>query len=388
LSNRFERLRPVLFHVSRLDETERRTLKEIVRLRNSLRYAVGDHPRRWHRLLRRSAFARALTASVEVAGYGVTVDDAIVALEGGDPLETHPWDWAALGGCRSAMTYVLHLATDPHFEYSTALIRALHFMISHHELGRNPGRWRPGAGAVRGEVGDEVIYDAPHADLVPALVAELVQSILPENAAEDHPIVVAAVAHLNLALIRPFSEGNGRMARCLQALILARDSALPPQFSSIEEYIAVNAQTYRDVLAEVAGSRWQPRREVRAWLRFCLSAHLWQANNLIRRARETERLWELLEDETRALGLPTRLTSALVDAASGLQVRNVTYRPIADVSDQVASRDLKLAVDARLLVARGEKRRRSYIASPALEVIRDRVQEPPGGGESFSDRGF
>jgi Fic family protein len=214
-----------------------------------------------------------------------------------------------------------------------------------------------------------------------------VQSIHPESTTEDHPIVVAAIAHLNLALIRPFSEGNGRMARCLQALILARASSLPPQFSSIEEYIATNAQAYRDVLAEVGGGRWQPRREARAWLRFCLSAHLWQANNLIRRARETERLWELLEDETRSWGLPTRLTSALVDAASGLQVRNVTYRPIADVSDQVASRDLKLAVDARLLVARGEKRRRSYFASPVLESIRRRVQEPDVGGEALFDGG-
>jgi Fic family protein len=286
------------------------------------------------------------------------------------------------------MTYVLHLATDPHFEYSTALIRALHFMINHHDLGRNPGRWRPGSGAVQEEEGEGVAYEAPGADAVPDLVAELVESILPQNTTEYHPIVVAAGAHLNLALIRPFSEGNGRMARCLQALILARASALPPQFSSIEEYIALNAQEYRNVLAEVGGGKWQPRREARAWLRFCLGAHLWQANNLIRRARETERLWELLEDETRTWGLPTRLTSALVDAASGLQVRNATYRPIADVSDQVASRDLKLAVDARLLVALGEKRRRTYMASPVLEAIRGRVEEPAPSSESLSDKAF
>jgi Fic family protein len=381
-------MRALLFHITRLDETERRSLKEIVRLRESLRYAVGDHPRRWHRLLRRSAFARALAGSVETAGFAVTVDDAIVALEGGEPLGAHPWDWAALGGCKSAMTYVLHLAMDPHFEYSTALIRALHFMINHHDLGRNPGRWRPGSGAVREEEGEGVAYEAPGADAVPDLVAELVESILPQNTTEDHPIVVAACAHLNLALIRPFAEGNGRMARCLQALILARASALPPQFSSIEEYIALNAQEYRNVLAEVGGGKWQPRREARRWLRFCLGAHLWQATNLIRRARETERLWELLEDETRAWGLPTRLTSALVDAASGLQVRNATYRPIADVSDQVASRDLKLAVDARLLVAIGEKRRRTYMASPVLEAIRGRVEEPAPSSEPLSDKAF
>jgi Fic family protein len=342
-------------------------------------------------LLRRSAFARAIAGSVQAAGFEVSVDDAIVALEGGDPLETHPWDWAALGGCRSAMTYVLHLATDPHFEYSTALVRALHFMISHHDLGRNPGRWRPGPGLIRDEWGggsERVVYEAPSPELVPELVAELVESILPENATEHDPIVVAAAAHLNLALIHPFAEANGRMARCLQALVLARASALPPQFSSIEEYIALNAQAYREVLADVGGGRWQPGREARPWLRFCLGAHLWQVNNLIRRARETELLWELVEEEMGARGLPTRLTAALVDAASGLVVRNATYRPIADVSDQVASRDLKLAVDARLLIARGEKRRRFYVASTGLEAMRERVQETHTNSEGFYDRAY
>jgi Fic family protein len=138
----------------------------------------------------------------------------------------------------------------------------------------------------------------------------------------------------------------------------------------------------------VGGGRWQPRRDARPWLRFCLSAHLWQTNTLIRRARETERLWEILEGETNVRGLPTRLTCALVDAASGLQVRNATYRSVAEVSDQVASRDLKMAVDAKLLVAVGEKRRRSYLASPTLLAIHGRVGETVSGQDSFWEREF
>jgi Fic family protein len=376
----------VIFQLVRLDETERRSLLEIARLRDSLRYAVGDHPRRWHRLLRRSAFARAIAGSVELAGFPVSVDDAIVAADGGEPLETDPYAWAVLGGCRAAMIYVIHLATDPHFEYSTALIRALHFMISQHDLGRNPGRWRPGPSEVWDYDRAEAVYEAPNAELVPGLMTEFVASLAEGDDAEHNPIIIAALAHLNLAMIHPFSDCNGRMARCIQALILARGSSLPPQFSSIEEYIASHAREYMDILAEVGGGRWQPRKDPRPWLRFCLSAHLAQANALIRRARETERLWGLLEGETGALGLPRRLTSALVDAASGIQVRNSTYRPIAEVSDQVASRDLKLAVDAQLLTAKGEKRRRAYVAASDLESIRDRAQDPEVGGDPFSQK--
>jgi Fic family protein len=261
-------------------------------------------------------------------------------------------------------------------------------MITQYDLGKNPGRWRPGPSDVWDENRDEPVYEAPNPELVPELMAELVEAMGVGGETEDNPIVMGALAHLNLVMIHPFTDGNGRVGRCLQALVLARSSSLPPQFSSIEEYIAGNRRAYMDVLAQVGGGRWQPRRDPRPWVRFCLSAHLEQANNLIRRARETERLWDLLEGETGARGIPTRLTSALVDAASGLQVRNSTYRPMAEVSEQVASRDLKMAVDAKLLVAKGEKRRRAYLASPTLETLRDRAQRPTVAGDPFAEDPF
>ena len=67
---------------------------------------------------------------------------------------------------------------------------------------------------------------------------------------------------------------------------------------------------------------------------------------------------------------------ALSDAAVGWRVRNTTYRPVAEVSDQIARRDLKLAVEAGLLVAMGERRGRHYVASDRLKQIRDQTREP------------
>ncbi len=45
------------------------------------------------------------------------------------------------------------------------------------------------------------------------------------------------VTSLNLVLIHPFRDGNGRMARCLQTLVLAREGMVSPIFASIEEYL-------------------------------------------------------------------------------------------------------------------------------------------------------
>jgi hypothetical protein len=82
-----------------------------------------------------------------------------------------------------------------------------------------------------------------------------------------------------------------------------------------------------------------------------------------------EKLWDLLEREASRRGLPERSIPALAEAALGLRIRNGTYRKSADISDNVASRDLKLLSDAGLLVPQGAKRGRHYTASDVLRAI-------------------
>lgn len=123
------------------------------------------------------------------------------------------------------------------------------------------------------------------------------------------------------------------------------------------------------------GGSWHPERDARPWIRFCLTAHYRQATTLLLRTRELQRLWDALEEEISRKGLPERTMLALADAAIGLKVRNATYRPIADISDNLAGRDLKSLVEHGLLVAEGEKRGRVYVASDVLKAIGARTRE-------------
>ena len=218
------------------------------------------------------------------------------------------------------------------------------------------------------------------------MINELVDALNGTDA--DTPALArAAMAHLDFVMIHPFSDANGRMARCLQTLVLARAGTLAPQFSSIEEYLGDNTRAYYDVLAVVGAGSWHPEHDARPWLRFCLTAHLRQATTLLRRARETSKLWDTLEQEVSRCGLPDRVLYALADAASGWRVRNATYRPVAEVSDQLAGRDLRLAVNAGLLIAQGEKRGRYYVASDRLKQIRVQTREPrPALDDPFAAR--
>ena len=367
----------MLYSIDKLPDDFINVVARIEELRLRLRFLLQQQPRRWTGVLRRSMFALAIQGSNSIEGYNVTVGDAVAAVDGDMPqMDERNEAWLAVRGYREAMTYVLQLADDPHFSYHAATLRSLHFMMLSYELGKNPGRWRPGVIFVRRAGSDGIVYQGPDAALVPGLVEELVLSLNSSSAPGLPVIVRAALAHLNLVMIHPYSDGNGRMARALQTLVLARDGILDATFSSIEEHIGKNTAEYYQVLADVGQGAWHPARDPLPWIRYCLVAHYQQAEAYSRRAQESGRLATELEAELKRHGLNERMAFALHDAANGLRVSNAIYRRMAAVNDAVASRDLSTLSTRGLLVATGEKRGRVYTASPALMKIREASRLP------------
>lgn len=361
----------MLFDTPELDSHEEWVLENVSSLRQRLSTVVRD-PRRWVGLLRRVSFARAIQGSNSIEGYNVSLDDAVAAADEEEPLDAERETWAAVSGYRDAMTYVLQIADDPLVRLDESLIRSLHFMMLKYDLAKSPGRWRPGTIYVRNEQSGEIVYEGPQAGLVPSLMVELIDQLSAES---DVPVMIrAAMAHLNLVMIHPFRDGNGRMARCLQTLVLARDGILSPQFCSIEEYLGRNTEAYYRVLGDVGAGSWHPERDARAWIRYNLTAHYRQAQTLLRRVEESELRWDELERMVIDGGLPDRAVSTVFNASLGLRIRNQTYRGNADVSDQVASRDLRLLVDAHMLEPRGERRGRFYVRGARLIEVDERIR--------------
>ncbi|MDE2735643.1 MAG: hypothetical protein OXI72_14690 [Gemmatimonadota bacterium] len=101
-----------------------------------------------------------------------------------------------------------------------------------------------------------------------------------------------------------------------------------------------------------------------------------------------ERLYAELSDLVIANGLPDRMALALIQAAFGTRVRNSSYRVSADVSKNLASRDLKVLVDAGLLVPEGERRGRFYSAAPIVAEIRQKLRLPKKVNDPFAEGGL
>lgn len=377
----------VLFETPELGPDELRVLTLIEGVREKLRWRLHE-PRRWHGSLRRMSFARAVRGSNSIEGFDAPLDDAAAIDLGEEPLDASEETYLALKGYRDAMTFVLQLANEPDFFYSEQLFKSLHFIMTSYDLKNRPGLWRAGSIYVRKDETGEMVYEGADIDLVPGLMRELGETL---NREDDCPAMVrAAMAHLNLVLIHPFRDGNGRMGRSLQTLVLARERIIDPVFSSIEEYLGRNTQAYYDVLEAVGGGHWQPHRDARAWIRFTLTAHLRQARTVLRRIRESEKLWDEIERVVDKLPVPDRTIPILFDAATGFRIRNATYRAIWDdeVSDGMASRDLRLLVEHNLLIPHGERRGRYYTASRELVgVWRNIIAERDARDESdpFAD---
>jgi Fic family protein len=364
----------VIHQVPRLEQGEEAALARIEDLRRRLKYVVAER-RRWVGSVRRVLSARAIQGSNSIEGYNVSVEDAVAAIEGADPAEAGDEDWHAVMGYRRALTYVLQLSQDEHFEYTAGLIRSLHFMMTEYSLDAGPGLWRPGAIWIRNDLTGEVVYEGPDAVLVPGLIDELIEQL---TGSPDTPAPVrAAMAHLNLAMVHPFRDGNGRMARCLQTLVLAREGILAPEFSSIEEYLGANTAAYYAILEEVGQGRWSPQHDARPWVRFCLTAHFVQATSVLRRVHESERVWIETERLLEPHRLQYRCLAALFDATLGLRIRNAIYRGTLkswdeEISHGVATADLAAMVKQGLLEKRGQKRGSYYVAAGPLLDIRKR----------------
>jgi Fic family protein len=335
------------------------------------RASLADYlraPKRWNGLLRRTSTARAIQGSNTIEGYTVSEEDAVAAVDDEPPLSADHATWLEIIAYRRVLTYVLNVATEPGFVIDEAVLRSMHFMLLDHDLSKTPGRYRTKEIFVRDDKRGVNVYAGPDGDLVPRLMQSLSESLSTPTA--DDPLVRGAMAHLNLVMVHPFRDGNGRMARALQTMVLAQDQVVEPTFSSIEEWLGNNTQEYYEVLAATGHGAWNPANDATLWVKFNLRAHHMQAQTMRRRFDEAEIQWRKIDELVAEHRLNDRIGAALFDALIGLRVTRPSYVKLTELDERTATRDLVNAANIGLLEARGERRGRHYVAGEPLRETR------------------
>ncbi|MGH2661206.1 MAG: Fic family protein [Actinomycetota bacterium] len=323
----------------------------------------GVLPRRWAGRLRRDLEAEAVAASTSMEGVVVTVDEVRRILAGDQPPEVEPADRDLVEGYQQAMNFVLRRADDPAFEWNRELIVGLHDRILAGKYDQGAGRLRTESPAfVVNRLTGEQVFLPPSGEEVEKLIDEACQRL---REGPSHPAVLSAWAHVAIASIHPFRDGNGRVARVLASLAMYRGGFTRAEFTSLEEWWGHHRADYYAAF-ECLGERFRYDTDVSPFIEAHIEAQLKQVRSLDLRERVQREIWVVLEDIAEDANLHRRVGNALWDAFFGRDVTAGYYRGLADVSPATATNDLAGAVSAGLLLAEGQRRARRYLADVRL----------------------
>lgn len=164
---------------------------------------------------------------------------------------------------------------------------------------------------VSGAVGRErVHFEAPPATRLPDEVRAFLTWFNAEP--EIDPLLKAALAHLWFVTIHPFDDGNGRVARAIADMALARSEQSPQRFYSMSAQIRVERNAYYDVLEQTQ----QGPLDVTPWMEWfigCLGRAIAAAEEGLGTVLGRARFWDRLDDvslNARQRQVLTRLLAA------------------------------------------------------------------------------
>ena len=352
--------------IYRTPPTNKALARQLAQL-DELRKRLGDQAAvagPWLGSLRRQWRASSAESSIEIEGFHVPAEEALAVASGNEPLDPEDEDRMALSCYARAMDHVGVMSDDRAFRWVERVVLDLHFDVCYFQKDKDPGRYRRVGIEVTSTGGGPPAYIGPPYEEVPTLMAEVI-AWLDHGDADLHVAVRAAMAHLHLVSVHPFRDGNGRISRIVQSLVLAREGLLAPEFVSIEEYLGRNTDAYYDTLQKVQGGSYQPDRDAAPWVRFCVQAHLEQARHRLEQLAEAGRRWSLLEELVERRDWPDRLVIAL-EQSLFQGVDRASYVAEAEVSAPTASNDFRRLLDAGLVVQQGKGRTTRYLASESL----------------------
>ena len=212
------------------------------------------------------------------------------------------------------------------------------------------GAWRPPGGGpmqvVSGPLGRErVHFEAPAPERVPAEMARFLDWF--NEPAPLDPVVRAGLAHFWFVTIHPFEDGNGRIARAIADLALARADGTRERFYSMSAQIEAERKDYYFQLE--AAQRGEP--DITRWLEWflsCLGRALAGADELLTAVLHKAELWRRINQSP--VNARQRLViNRLLDGFQGFLTTS-KYAKLARCSADTALRDIQDLVQRGILL--------------------------------------
>ena len=189
-----------------------------------------------------------------------------------------------------------------------------------------------------------------------------------DDIADIDAVVKAALGHLWFVTIHPFDDGNGRIARAIADLALARSEKSPQRFYSMSAQIRQERKAYYDILEQTQ----KGTLDVTPWMEWflaCLGRAIEGAQTTLSAVLQKARFWKTIGDAP--INARQRLVlNRLLDGFEG-NLTTSKWAKIAKCSSDTALRDIAELVDRGILV-RNEAggRSTSYALAASHQVQR------------------
>lgn len=208
------------------------------------------------------------------------------------------------------------------------------------------GPMRVVSGAVRKE---HVHFEAPKAALLDPHMNSFVEWF--EGKKPFDAIVAAGLAHLWFVTIHPFDDGNGRIARAIADMALARSEHSPQRFYSMSTQIRKERKDYYDVLERTQ----KGTMDVTGWMEWflgCLGRAIDGAREMLSEVIDKKRFWDRIQN-VELNERQQRVVNRLLDGFEG-KLTSSKYAALAKCSQDTAHRDIVALVAWGVLVRNAE----------------------------------
>lgn len=160
------------------------------------------------------------------------------------------------------------------------------------------------------------------------------------------PVLKSAIAHFWFIIIHPFDDGNGRIARAISDLMLARADGSAERYYSMSSQILVERKQYYEVLQKVQHSNG----DITDWLNWflqCLKQALLATQTTLERILRKTEFWKT-HDHTPLNERQRQMLNKLLDGFDG-KLKSSKWAKIAKCSPDTALRDIKDLIDKGIL---------------------------------------
>jgi Fic family protein len=270
---------------------------------------------------------------------------------------------------RAALAFVDQIAVDPELGVDELVIREIHRRVMDDiDPMLRPGEFRTSENRI-GDADGNIIFSTALSVDVPDLMHRF-GLWLRESAGNEHPVVAAALAHLELVAIHPFYDGNGRTARALSRLLLVQHGFALDGLVSLDAYLDLQRRDYFAAIRGALGDSYIRGYDATPFVMYYLSAIRGAAEHVLSRVKGTTELLRVLRDAVAKGQLLAQLTDPLVYVWINGSIRPSDYSEITGRTKPSTTRDLQHAVRAGYLTVSGETKSRRYSAGPKLNAVR------------------